>query len=329
MEIDPLDCGCKSANTVAPPALNPSAKSWRDVLAVHPAADLLPLMSPDELRELGEDIRARGLLVPIVLYRDRNDDLSLLDGRNRLDAMARAGIEFEVKETPPFGWGVTGRGVFNPAGNTVTLVEDVDPYAFVISANINRRHLTAEQKRALIADLLKATPEKSNRQIAETVKADDKTVGSVRRELEGRAEIPHTETRTDSRGRQQPASKAPKRAPPRDGIEQIRAEKAAPFAAPEKQVSAVHELAAQGGPPEALEKIAERAMDRAEILKQFGAARKMATDVRKLAEANRAEIDGQVLAAAEKAAKSWQTVRRKLKYIALLNGAKPAAESAE
>jgi hypothetical protein len=41
-----------------------------------------------------------------------------------------------------------------------------DPYAFVISANIRRRHLTAEQKRDLIAKVLKAQPRKSNRQIA-------------------------------------------------------------------------------------------------------------------------------------------------------------------
>jgi hypothetical protein len=30
-------------------------KSWRAVLPVHPAADLFPMMSESELRELGED----------------------------------------------------------------------------------------------------------------------------------------------------------------------------------------------------------------------------------------------------------------------------------
>ena len=40
--------------------------------------------------------------------------------------------------------------------------------ACVISANIHRRHLTAEQRRELIEKLLKADPGQSDRQIAET-----------------------------------------------------------------------------------------------------------------------------------------------------------------
>jgi hypothetical protein len=34
-------------------------KSWRDVLPIHPAAELFPLMSPGELRALGEDIKTK------------------------------------------------------------------------------------------------------------------------------------------------------------------------------------------------------------------------------------------------------------------------------
>src|SRR5262249_48331951 len=49
-------------------------------------------------------------------------------------------------------------------GNQVT-----DPVAYVISANIKRRHLTTEQKRELIAKLIKAQPEKSSRQVAKVV----------------------------------------------------------------------------------------------------------------------------------------------------------------
>src|SRR3954463_14279858 len=33
-----------------------TTKSWRDVIKVHPAADMFPLMSETELLELGEDV---------------------------------------------------------------------------------------------------------------------------------------------------------------------------------------------------------------------------------------------------------------------------------
>ena len=82
----------------------------------------------------------------------------------------------------------------------------------MLSANIHRRHLTSEQRRELIAKLLKAQPDKSNRAIAKQTKADDKTVGKVRRELEGRAEIPHVDAVEDTKGRKQPTRK-PKSAP--------------------------------------------------------------------------------------------------------------------
>ena len=56
-----------------------------------------------------------------------------------------------------------------------------DPYAFVASANIHRRHLTSDQKRDLIANLLRARPERSNLATAKIAHADDKTVATVRR----------------------------------------------------------------------------------------------------------------------------------------------------
>ena len=69
--------------------------SWRDHLKIHPAAELFPLMSEPELRELGEDIRANGLLSPIII-----DDEKLVDGRNRLDAIALLGMKFEFIRAP-------------------------------------------------------------------------------------------------------------------------------------------------------------------------------------------------------------------------------------
>src|SRR6516164_7523294 len=56
--------------------------SWRDNLLIHPAVELFPPMSSDELRALGEDIVKNGFTSPIVLWRARpNERAILLDGR--------------------------------------------------------------------------------------------------------------------------------------------------------------------------------------------------------------------------------------------------------
>jgi hypothetical protein len=183
-------------------------KSWRDVLPVHPAADLFPLMSPDELRELGEDIKKNGLRSRVVLWSpgdvgDESQPTYLLDGRNRLDAMELVGLPVIEQVGDKLC-------TFGPhySGLSERIWEDLsDPYALVLSANIHRRHLTAEQKRELIVKVIKAQPEKSNRQIARQVKDDHKKVGRVRADLEARGALPHVEKTTDTKGRKQPARK--------------------------------------------------------------------------------------------------------------------------
>ena len=72
-----------------------------------------------------------------------------------------------------------------PNSGQISIVTDIDPYAYVVSANLHRRHLTLEQKRALVAKLLKANPTKSNVQTAKLAKVDDKTVAAVRPEAGG------------------------------------------------------------------------------------------------------------------------------------------------
>jgi hypothetical protein len=171
-------------------------KSWRDLLPVHPAAELFPLMSEEELRALGEDIRKNGLREGVSLL-----DGELVDGRNRLDAMEIIGIKL-----------ITGNGAPDWVNIPFRNIQGVDPFTFVISKNLHRRHLTADQRRELVERLLKATPDKSNRQVADAVKVDHKTVGAWRAELEGRGEIPHVETRTDRKGRKQAAHKPPTKA---------------------------------------------------------------------------------------------------------------------
>jgi DNA-binding Lrp family transcriptional regulator len=170
---------------------------WRDCIKVHPAADLFPMMGDADLDVLAEDIRVNGLRNIIDIWQPpagQQDARYLLDGRNRLEAIWRTGGAAAVKRA------LEERARTRHAG---------DPYALVVSLNVHRRHLTGEQKRELIATLLKAAPEKSDRQIAETVKASPTTVGTVRGTLEQAGEVSKLDTRIGADGVAQPAKPKP------------------------------------------------------------------------------------------------------------------------
>lgn len=112
--------------------------TWRDILPVHPAADALPLLSPEALRELANDIKTNGLQQEPVVYRDGVGEGTawLLDGRNRLDAMALLGIDFLSRgDDGKLHWSFPGRA-WAP-----TYEYRDDPAAYVITANLARRHL--------------------------------------------------------------------------------------------------------------------------------------------------------------------------------------------
>ena len=190
--------------------------SWRDTIPIHPAAALFPRPSDDELTKLGEDIRECGVLFPIAFYLDRDGNYSLLDGISRLDAMERAGVEFRITCNKKISLRPTLRVNVGDDPNalggsretqTQCVVVCGDPFYYVVAANVHRRHLTAAQKRDLIAKLLVADPSKSDRQIAETAKVSPTTVGTVRKQSEDTGDVSKLDTRTDSKGRHQPASK--------------------------------------------------------------------------------------------------------------------------
>jgi hypothetical protein len=186
-------------------------KSWRGTLAIHPAAELFPLMPPAELRELADDIRKNGRLTsPIALLVDdpQGRTCQLLDGRNRLDALELAGITFEIERDGRGRWHLNADEIDPP--DPVIISHPDEALQYVISVNIRRRHLSNKKKRELIAKLIKADPSKSDRQIGKMIKADNKTVASVRAQKEAREEIPHVPTRYDAKGRRQPASKGNK-----------------------------------------------------------------------------------------------------------------------
>jgi ParB-like chromosome segregation protein Spo0J len=92
---------------------------------VHPAADLFPMMTGDELQALADDIRENGLRQPVVL----DGEGRVLDGRNRLAACELVGVE------PVFA-----------------SVNGDDPVALVVSLNVKRRNMTSGQKAVSAAE---------------------------------------------------------------------------------------------------------------------------------------------------------------------------------
>ena len=90
-------------------------------LSIFPIADMFPMVAADELAELAEDIKDNGLQEPIVVAQV-NDEWVLIDGRNRLAACKLAEV------TPHYR------------------ILESDPTAYVLSANVHRRHLTKGQQ---------------------------------------------------------------------------------------------------------------------------------------------------------------------------------------
>lgn len=100
--------------------------TYTDPSQWHDAAKLFPMLPDTELQELAEDIKAHGLLNPIVLH-----DGKVLDGRNRLMACQRAGVDPSFAE-----WESKG----------------IAPVAWVISQNLMRRQMTAGQRAAVAVE---------------------------------------------------------------------------------------------------------------------------------------------------------------------------------
>jgi hypothetical protein len=152
----------------------------------HPLSNQFPLMGNEELQELANDIRAHGQREPLVLSENQ-----ILDGRNRCLACVEVGINPKFKRFS---------GSWEEARD------------FVISANIHRRHLTSEQKREVIALLLKANPEKSDRQIAKAVKASPTFVGKMRKNLKSTVHGGQLKKRigADGKSRNLPSPKKPR-----------------------------------------------------------------------------------------------------------------------
>ena len=142
----------------------------------------MPPLSPDEYASLEQSIIEHGILVPVLV--DENG--TVIDGHHRQKIAVENDLRCPVEV----------RGGLSEA----------DKRTLSISLNVDRRQLTREQRRAIIEASLKADPGLSNREQGRRVGVVDKTVGSVRRELEATAEIPQSDVRVSADGRERPST---------------------------------------------------------------------------------------------------------------------------
>jgi hypothetical protein len=110
----------------------------------HRGADLFPMMSAVELDELSQDIAEHGLLEPIAVLEGDDGAAELLDGRTRREAIRRIPDTARREELEKQAWD-TRRRFRQEAG--------FDPYAFVISKNLRRRHLNVEERQNILIEL--------------------------------------------------------------------------------------------------------------------------------------------------------------------------------
>lgn len=121
-------------------------------MIAHPYADKFPMLGTEELERLAADIAENGLQIPIVLDADGR----ILDGRNRWAACEIVGV------TP-----------------TTVLYEGDDLAAFVLSANVARRHLTTGQQAMSTALVLNDAGRRENGRWKRGALADTGDTGKV------------------------------------------------------------------------------------------------------------------------------------------------------
>jgi ParB-like chromosome segregation protein Spo0J len=128
--------------------------SLPDITAVHKVAKLFPMLPEKELHELRDDIKANGMKMPILVNKAGD---TILDGRNRW--MIAHQLKLTKDQVPMETF--TGK--------------DEDIPAAILSRNIFRRHLTDDQRVALLAKVLAPKLEAEAQARMKAGKADPKS----------------------------------------------------------------------------------------------------------------------------------------------------------
>lgn len=135
---------------------------------------VIPRLSAEDYERLEQDIITNGVQVPIMVSRDGR----IVDGHHR-DEIARK----HDKHCPR----ITVEGT------------ESELRGMAFRHNINRRHFTREEKRALIAESLKVDPQLSDNEHKNRTGASWSTVNAVRTELEESSQIENFSERIDPR----------------------------------------------------------------------------------------------------------------------------------
>jgi hypothetical protein len=147
----------------------------------------LPPLSTEDYEALRDNIAVHGVLVPILV--DSSGPV-----RKIIDGNYRKRIADELGYVCPE---IVQEGL-----------EEEEKRTLARALNLARRQLNREQRRQLIADQLRETPNRSNRWVARQLGVHHATVASVRAELEGTGQIIHCPFHLGADGRIQPAQRA-------------------------------------------------------------------------------------------------------------------------
>ena len=133
-------------------------------MKVHKLAELFPAMPPDEYEALKQDVKAHGVLVPIVVYAGE-----IIDGRHRWQAAQETG-----KKCPKTEWEPTSASP-----------DDIDAelWGYLLSLNSKRRHLDKSQLAMIAVEgsqfIEEAAKDRRKRKPVETPADDNSVVATL------------------------------------------------------------------------------------------------------------------------------------------------------
>jgi len=134
-----------------------------DKMELHPHCTFFPVADDRTIRDMSDDISRNGLGEPIITYEGK-----ILDGRNRYLACEMAGVEPRYDR-------------FEDLPNTN------DPFQFVISKNLHRRHLNPSQLGLLAQEVLERSKQTVD-QVAAQLKVSPRTIHTAREVKESASE---------------------------------------------------------------------------------------------------------------------------------------------